>query len=117
MHKGIDTNKDVLNTVYALSEKIEYKVDENNIVTIMEKQDHKVQRIFRKIGFRIPEYKNLELDEYASFVFININGKNTVEEIALLLKEKYKEAAEPLYERLLLFLNHLEVNLNIICKK
>ena len=37
------------------------------VVTILEKQNHKVQNFFRKLKFKIPEYKKIDFDEYASF--------------------------------------------------
>ncbi|MFR8868616.1 MAG: hypothetical protein ACLVIH_01500 [Paraclostridium sordellii] len=50
-------NEDVLNIVFKKNENIEYEVNEEGIVTILEKQDHKIQRAFRKLKFKIPMYK------------------------------------------------------------
>lgn len=109
-------NEDVLNIIFKRSDKIEYEVNEEGIVTILEKQDHKIQRFFRKLKFKIPMYKKTELDKYGSFVFLQIDGKKTVKEIGENLELKYKKEAHPLYERLLLFLNHIDVNCNYIEK-
>lgn len=109
-------NEDVLNIVFKLSDNIEYEVSENGIVTVLEKQDHKVQQFFRKLKFKIPMYKKIELDEYGSYVFLQIDGKNNVKKIGENLEEKYKEESYPLYERLLLFLNHIDVNCHYIEK-
>ncbi|MDM8129047.1 PqqD family protein, partial [Paraclostridium benzoelyticum] len=103
-------NEDVLNLVFKKNENIEYEVNDSGIVTIQEKQDHKIQRFFRKLRFKIPMYKKMELDEYGSFIFLQIDGKKNVEELGIKLEEKYGEESHPLYERLLLFLNHIEVN-------
>ena len=108
------TNEDVLNLVFKISDGIEHEVSEEGIVTILEKQDHKVQKFFRKLKFKIPMYKKLELDEYSSTVFLAINGENTVSEIGKALEIKFGDKVNPLYERLLVFLNHLEVNLKYI---
>jgi Coenzyme PQQ synthesis protein D (PqqD). len=91
-------------------------VSEDGIVTILEKQEHKVQKFFRKLKFRIPEYKRISMDEYGSYVFLQIDGIKTVEAIGENLEAKYGDKANPLYERLLLFLNHLEVNCRYIEK-
>jgi len=112
----INNNEDVLNIIYKVSDNLEYEVDKDNIVTILEKQEHKVQKFFRKLKFKIPEYKKISLDEYGSFVFLQINGKNTIKDIGESLEAKYGDKAKPLYERLLLFLNHIEVNSNYIEK-
>ena len=103
-------NEEVLNLVFKKSENIEYEVSSDGIVTILEKQNHKVQNFFRKLKFKIPMYKKMELDEYGSFIFLQIDGKKNVEELGIKLEEKYGEESHPLYERLLLFLNHIDVN-------
>ena len=110
------SNEDVLSSIYKISDKLEYEVDKDNIVTILEKQDHKVQKFFRKLKFRIPEYKKTSLDVYGSCVFLLIDGKKTVKNIGESLEEKYGDSVQPLYERLLLFLNHIEVNCHYIKK-
>lgn len=109
-------NEEVLNLVFKKSENIEYEVSSDGIVTILEKQDHKVQHFFRKLKFKIPMYKKMELDEYGSFIFLQIDGKKNVEELGIKLEEKYGEESHPLYERLLLFLNHIDVNCHYIEK-
>lgn len=109
-------NEEVLNIVYKVSDGLEYQVNAENIVTILEKQDHKIQKFMRKLRFKIPQYKKIDLDEYGSFVFLLIDGKNTIKEIGEGLQRKYGENANPLYERLLLFLNHIETNCNYIEK-
>lgn len=112
----INNNEDVLNIIFKICDTLEYEVDKGNIVTILEKQDYKVQRFFRKLKFRIPEYKKISLDEYGSYVFLQIDGKKTVKDIGESLEVKYGDKAHPLYERLLLFLNHINVNCQYIKK-
>ena len=61
-------------------------------------------------------YKKMELDEYGSFIFLQIDGKKNVKELGIKLEEKYGGESHPLYERLLLFLNHIDVNCHYIEK-
>ena len=112
------TNKDeeVLNIVFKISDKIEYEVDKEGIVTVLEKQDHRIQNFLRKLKFKIPMYKKMILDKYSSYIFSQIDGKKTVKEIGENLELKYGQESHPLYERLLLFLNHIEVNCHYIEK-
>lgn len=112
----LSNNEEVLSLVYKVSDTLEYEVDEENIVTILEKQDHKIQNFFRKLKFKIPQYKKISLDEYGSWVFLQINGNNSVKYIGESLEAKYGEEAHPLYERLLLFLNHIDTNCHYIEK-
>ena len=109
-------NKEVLNIVFKIRDCIEYDVNEDGIVTILEKQDHKIQKFFRKLKFKIPMYKKIELDEYSSLVFLEINGEKTVKEIGEKLDAKFGDKVSPLYERLLVFLNHIDVNCKYIEK-
>ena len=112
----LNNNEDILNITFKIFDELEYEVDKGNIVTILEKQDHKIQRVFRKLNFKIPEYKKTSLDEYGSCVFLQIDGKKTVKDIGEDLELKYGDKAHPLYERLLLFLNHIDVNCHYIEK-
>ncbi|WP_411680316.1 PqqD family protein [Clostridium thailandense] len=112
----LNNNEEVLNIIFKISNNLEYEVDKEGIVTILEKQDHKVQRFFRKLKFGIPEYKKISMDEYGSYVFLQIDGKKTVRDIGEELEVKYGDKAHPIYERLLLFLNHIDVNCHYIEK-
>ena len=106
-------NEDALKLIFKISNNIDYEVD-NKIVTVLEKQNHPIQKFFRKLKFRIPLYKKIELDEYCSFVLLQIDGEKTVEDIGKNLENIYGEDCHPLYERLLMFLNHIEINCNYI---
>ncbi len=112
----LKNNEDVLNLIYRISADLEYEVDNDNIVTILVKQDHKVQRFFRKLKFRIPEYKKITLDEYGSWILLHVDGKKNVREIGESLEVKFGDKVHPLYERLLMFLNHIDVNCHYIEK-
>lgn len=116
-NKEITTNDDVLNIVYLVNDDLEYEVDSRGIVTILKRQDHKIQKALRCLKAKIPEYTKIELDEKSSFVFQAIDGKKTIKEIGELVDQKFNEQAYPLYENLLLFLNHIEVNSKYISKK
>lgn len=106
-------NEDALNVVFKISDSIDYQLDDN-IVTILEKQDHPIQKFFRRLKFRIPLYKKIKLDEYGSFIFLQIDGEKNVKEIGKNLESKYGEDTHPLYERLTMYLNHIYVNCNYI---
>ena len=109
-------NEEILNLKFRICDSINYKVDDNGIVTVLEKQDHKIQKFFRKLRFKIPLYKEITLDEISSEVFTQIDGIKTVKEIGECLEVKFGDKVNPLYERLLVFLNHIYVNCNYIEK-
>lgn len=110
------SNEDGLSIIYKISDNLEYEVDKDNIVTILKKQDHKVQKFFRKLKFKIPEYEKISLDEFGSWIFLQIDGKKNVKDIGESLELKYGDKVHPLYERLLLFLNHIDINFHYIEK-
>ena len=105
--------EEALKLVFKISNSIDYEVDDKT-VTILEKQDHAIQKFFRKLKFKIPFYKRVKLDKYGSFIFLQIDGRKTVEEIGKSLEHEYGEKTHPLYERLLMYLNHIDVNCNYI---
>lgn len=107
-------DEEILNIRFKICEDIQYKVDEDKRVIVLEKQDHKIQRFFRTLKFKIPMYKEITFDEYSSEVFMQIDGSKTVKEIGVNLEAKFGEKIQPLYERLLIFLNHINVNCNYI---
>ena len=113
----IETNDDVLNIIYEINKDLEYEISSEGIVSIIKRQDHKIQRVLRKLKAKIPKYSRIEFDEKSSFVFQEIDGQKNIREIGELVDKKFSEQAQPLYENLLLFLNHLEVNSKYISKK
>ncbi|MCR6514004.1 PqqD family peptide modification chaperone [Clostridium sp. LY3-2] len=109
-------NDELLDMRFKISPKIEFEVDESGIVTILEIQDHKIQKFFRKLKFKIPKYKKTKLDDFGSTVFLELNKNKTVREVGEALELKFGEKVHPLYERLLVFINHIYLNLNYIEK-
>ena len=79
---------------------------EDGVVTI-----HMVNRGFyntlaQKL-FHTPRVSHIKLDEYGSFLWMRIDGVKTVGQLALELKEAYGEKAEPLYDRLVKYMQIL----------
>lgn len=82
---------------------------EDGVVTI-----HMVNRGFyntlaQKL-FHTPRVSHIKLDEYGSFLWMRIDGVKTVSQLALELKEAYGERAEPLYDRLVKYMQILHNN-------
>lgn len=82
---------------------------EDGVVTI-----HMVNRGFyntlaQKL-FHTPRVSHIKLDEYGSFLWMRIDGVKTVGQLALELKEAYGERAEPLYDRLVKYMQILRNN-------
>ena len=109
-------NEEVLNIVYKISGDLKFEVNDKGLVVVYHKQDYKIQNFLRKLKLNIPEYKKIELDEFCSTVFLLIDGKKNVKEIGEILDKKFGDKVHPLYERLLIFLNHIDANCKYIEK-
>ena len=58
--------------------------------------------------FKRPRVSHIKLEGMGSFVFRCIDGKRSVYEIGQLVREEFRENAEPLYERLSVYIKQLE---------
>jgi len=84
----------------------EVNVD-GNIIILKPKFRNKLMKKFVVPKLKNPFYK-VKLDEFGSFVWRQIDGNLTVEEIGEKLKTNFKENIEPVYERLSVFIQSLE---------
>lgn len=60
--------------------------------------------------FDRPAYSHVHLEPFGSFIWQQIDGKRSVYGIGQLLHEAFGEEAEPLYERLSVYMKQLERN-------
>lgn len=109
-------SKNYLDYVPIISARNTWSVQVNNIVTM-----HVIHRGFyawiAEKFFRCPHVTHIDLDAMGSFVFQNIDEQRNVGMIANLLSEKFGEDAEPLYERLIMYMRILYNNGFIYYKK
>jgi|GEM_PF-464436 len=104
------------NIIYQHVHGLEYEVNGNGIVTLLKKQDFLIQKVLRKVKFKIPEYSKITLDQMGSQVFLLINGNRSVKDIASIIEQSNDFEKGVLIQNLNLFLDHLEVNLRCIQK-
>lgn len=67
--------------------------------------------------FHRPRVSHIDLGEQGSFVFRQIDGRRTVGDIALLVKAEWGDEAEPLYPRLVKYMQMLRNNGFIFLKE
>lgn len=96
-----------LDRVPVFNGKFSWKQGEDGIVTIYMENTGVFNRIFQKF-FHKPEVSQIHLDQTGSFILPLIDGKRSIYDIALLVREQFGEKAEPLYERLVTFMRMLE---------
>lgn len=104
-----DKSKNYLEFVPIKSEKIEEKIKEDGNIQLIVPRTSFFDKIAIKLFFAPDKFK-IDLDELGSFIWKNIDGERNVYKIGELVKEKFKEKAEPLYERLVEYLNILNNN-------
>lgn len=110
-----EKNVNYLTLIPQIPSELRWTNDENNIVTL--EIDNK--GIFNKIAqliFKKPKISYIHLDELGSFVWQQIDGKRNVDDISVLVKERFGETAEPLYQKLVKYLEILKSYHFIILK-
>ena len=106
---GQEKERKLLDFIPIINSKNDWSEGEDGIVTI-----HMVHRGFyatiaQKV-FHTPRVSHIKLDEYGSFLWKRINGERTVGQLAQQLKEQFGDQAEPLYDRLVKYMQILHNN-------
>lgn len=86
---------------------LKYETDTDGTVTLFVEN----KGLFNKIAqllFKKPKTSQIHLEYMGSFIWPLIDGKRTIYDIALLVKEQYGDKAEPLYNRLVQYMRNLE---------
>ncbi len=98
--KAIDEN--YLDKIPEVSNSISYKSDDEGIVTLEIENKGVINRIAQKLFFK-PKVTYIHLDDLGSFSVLCADGKRSIFEIGELVKDKFGDKCEPLYERLCKF--------------
>ncbi len=101
--------ENLLDIVPIKNDDIEWRLIEDDIVQIIIKRDSWMHRFVRRFKNN-PESSKIDLDIYGSRVWILIDGKRDVHQIAENLKQNFGDDIEPLYERLGAYINILKNN-------
>ncbi len=88
-------------------QKIQFEESSDGLVTLL-KPKFKNKLLVKYLLPRIkkPNFK-IKLDQFGSFVWKQCDGKNTVEQISNLLKQKFQDEIDPVYDRLAMFIQSL----------
>ncbi len=107
MKKNKALPKNYLEKIPVRPDRIFWTKDEKGIVTLEIENTGALNRVMQKL-FRKPPVSYIHLDENGSFVWQQIDGKKSIAEIAPAVKERFGDAANPLYERLAKFFQILD---------
>nr|WP_312579805.1 PqqD family protein [Sedimentibacter sp.] len=116
MGKKIKKSDNFLELIPKKADKYQWTEDKDGKIQVTIPRDGLLNKIVRTF-FKTPKHYNVDLDCFGSFVFKNIDGNNNVQEIGSLLKNQFGENAEPIYERLVTFMNILRQNKFITLEK
>lgn len=86
---------------------LKWSADENGIVTLEIENKGIFNTIAQKL-FKKPKISYVHLDEMGSFLWPHLDGKKTISELGTLVSEKFGDAAEPLYPRLIKYFQILK---------
>ena len=106
--KNKDT-KNYLEKIPCHNSAINWSKDQNALV-VLEMQNRGVANFLAQKLLKKPKCSFIHLDEFGSFVWECIDGKRDIIAIGKLVKEKFGDKAEPLYERLSQYVKTLHSN-------
>lgn len=84
-----------------------HEISEEGRVTIFVENKGVFHWIAQRL-FHRPRISQIHLDEMGNFIWPLMDGTRSIQDIALLVKEKFGEKAEPLYNRLVQYMRNLE---------
>ena len=96
-----------LDYVFKKNDDLTWTESESGEVVVEMENKGFTNRIAQKL-FKRPAKSYITLEGMGSFIWTCIDGKRSVYYIGFLLRDKYGDAAEPLYERLSVYIKHLE---------
>lgn len=100
-------SENFLDFVFNINDDLTWTIDESGEVIVDMENKGFTNRLAQKL-FKKPAVSHIHLEGMGSFIFKSIDGKRSVYEIGQLVKEQFGEDAEPLYERLSVYMKRLE---------
>lgn len=107
MKKKQKRSANYLDLIPIFHEAYSWNQNEEGMVTIYIENKGLMNRLAQRL-FHKPMISQVHLDEMGSFILPLIDGKKSVGDIALLVKEHFGDQAEPLYNRLVTYMHTLE---------
>lgn len=105
--KKEETQINYLDLIPERNEKLRWHRDLKERVVLEVENTGLMNTIAQKL-FNKPRFTKVHLDANGSFIWSQIDGEKTVEDIARLVKKEFGEAAEPLYPRIVKYFQIVE---------
>ena len=107
MKKKEKISENYLEKIPARKNGLEWTVDDKGVVTLNIKNTGIFNKIAQKL-FKKPPVTYVHLDEHGSFVWQIADGERNIISLGEDVKERFGDAAEPLYPRLAKFFQILD---------
>lgn len=108
--------KNYLNFVPIKNPDITWCKDSSGMIVLNVKRKGFFDKLAQKC-FKVPSQSNIKLDKHGSFIWNCIDNNKSVYNIAQDVKSHFGKSADPLYDRLVTFINILDDNKFITLKK
>lgn len=108
--------KNYLNFIPIKNPDISWSKDTSGMIVLEVSRKGFFDKIAQKF-FKAPAKSNIKLDKQGSFIWNCIDDKKSVYHIAQDVKNHFGKSADPLYDRLVAFINILDDNKFINLKK
>lgn len=102
-----ETSANYLDFIPEHNDKFKWDIDEEGKVTIFVENKGFFNKIFQAL-LKKPKVSQIHLDEMGNFIWPLIDGKKTIYDISVYVKEEFGDKAEPLYNRLIQYMYNLE---------
>jgi len=116
MRKKIKKDDNFLELIPKKNPNYQWIEKEDGLLQIIVPRDRLLDKVVRVI-FKTSRQFTIHADSFGSFVLKNINVERNVEEFVIILRKKFGDEIEPLYKRLVTFLNTLRDNKFITLEK
>ncbi len=96
-----------LDLIPVRAEALDWSQDENGIVNLKIENTGIFNRIAQKL-FKRPRFTTVHMEKYGSYLWPLIDGERTVMDLAQMQKEHFGEEVEPLYPRVVKYMQIME---------
>ena len=100
------TNENYLEKIPCKNASIKWSQDERGLVTL-EMQNRGFANLLAQKLLKKPKTSFIHLEEFGSFIWLQIDSKRNILDIGELVKQQFGEKAEPIYERLSTYIKTL----------
>lgn len=107
MAKKLKVSANYLEYIPQFTEGLQMETSEEGLLVVLVENKGFFNRIAQKF-FKQPKVSKAHLDELGTFVFQQIDGTHTVQQIAEAEKEQFGDKVEPVYNRLVTYMETLK---------